>query len=490
MTSQHAIGPALSVPDGSIGPMAAPSSPLLPRPPAPTADHLVVLPAGPVAGAPPAQPVAGAPPARPVAGARPARSARGPAGGAVLSADQARRIAIAAQRLAAPAAPRVVHRGHLRRLVDDIGILQIDSVNVLARAHLLPVFSRLGPYPTSVLEGAAWPVHRRDRMLIESWAHMASLIPVEREPLLRWRQRRYEAYGVWGQVKRLQAEHPGFLDVVRDTIADLGPSSAGDVEKALEAPGRGVAGWWEWSVTKVACEHLFATGVIGVAGRRGFERIYDLTERVLPPSVLAVPTPAEADAQRELVALAARAHGIGTVADLADYHRMGSAETRRALADLVEDGRVLPVTVRGWEQPAFLHARARVPRAVGGSALLSPFDPLVWRRERTERIFGMHYRIEIYTPAAKRVYGYYVLPFLVGDRLVGRFDLKADRAAGRLLVQAAWLEPGADPAATAVAAAAELGRLAAWLGLGEVMVAPRGTLAHALSRHSPIRPAG
>lgn len=409
-----------------------------------------------------------------------------------LSAGQARRIAIAAQQLASPQpdAPRSVNRGHLRRLVDDIGILQIDSVNVLARAHLLPVFSRLGPYPTSVLEGAAWPARGRDRLLIESWAHMASLIPVEREPLLRWRQRRYETDGVWGQATRLRAEHPGFLDVVLDAIAQLGPSSAGDVEKALAAPGRGVAGWWEWSITKVACEHLFAVGAIGVTGRRGFERIYDLTERVLPPSVRAASTPAEADAKRELVALAARAHGVGTAGDLADYYRMSTTDTRRALADLVEDGRVRPVTVAGWDQPAFLHAQARVPRSVGGAALLSPFDPLVWRRERTERLFGMHYRIEIYTPAAKRVYGYYVLPLLVGDRLAGRLDLKADRATGRLLVQAAWVEPGADPATTAAAAAAELGRMARWLEFGEVAVAPRGTLAGPLAAHSPIRPAG
>lgn len=464
--------------------MAQPSPSLLSHPPAPTGAHPV------------------APPGRPAdAGrrVRPARAGRVPGAGRELSADQARRIAIAAQRLAEPApaatsgsvtAPRAVHRGHLRRLVDDIGILQIDSVNVLARAHLLPVFSRLGPYPTSVLEGAAWPARSRDRLLTESWAHMASLIPVEREPLLRWRQRHHAADGVWGHVTRLQAEHPGFLDVVLNAIAELGPSSAGDVEKALEVPGRGVAGWWEWSITKIACEHLFASGAIGVAGRRGFERIYDLTERVLPPSVVAAPTPDEADAKRELVALAARAHGIGTVADLADYYRMGVADTRQALADLVEDGRVLEVTVRGWDRPAFLHAQARVPRSVGGAALLSPFDPLVWRRDRTARIFGMHYRIEIYTPAAKRIYGYYVLPLLVGDRLVGRFDLKADRATGRLLVQAAWLEPGADPATTAAAAAIELGRMACWLELSEVVVAPRGTLAGPLSRHSPIRPAG
>jgi uncharacterized protein YcaQ len=410
----------------------------------------------------------------------------------VLSAAQARRIAVAAQGLASPqpAEPRSVNRGHLRRLVDDIGLLQIDSVNVLARAHLLPVFSRLGPYPTALLENAAWPARGRDRLLIESWAHMASLIPVDHEPLLRWRQRSRDENGVWGMVARLQAEHPGFLDVVLDAFGQLGPSSAGDIEKALEAPGRGVAGWWEWSITKIACEHLFATGAIAVAGRRGFERIYDLTDRVLPLTIRTAPTPPESDAKRELVAIAARAHGVGTVADLADYYRMGVADTKRALAELVEDGRVSPVAVEGWPEPAYLHRDVRTPRAVNGAALLSPFDPLVWRRRRTERIFGFHYRIEIYTPAPKRTFGYYVLPLLVGDSLVGRFDLKADRATGRLLVQASWIEPGADPPSTAEAAATELRRLARWLGLADVVVAPRGNLAVDLVDHPRLRAGG
>lgn len=421
-----------------------------------------------------------------------------------LPASQARRIAIAAQRLdaappsppAPPAAPSrpgppvppwPVNRGHLRRLVDAVGVLQIDSVNVLARAHLLPVFSRLGPYPTDLLDGAAWPARARDRFLVESWAHMASLIPVEREPLLRWRQRG-KVDGPWGMVKRLHDDHPGFLGVVLDAIEELGPSSAGDIERALEAPGRGVAGWWEWSVTKIACEHLFATGAIAVARRRGFERIYDLTERVLPPAIAAAPTPAEPDAKRELVALAARAHGVGTVGDLADYYRMGVADTKRALADLVEDGRVVPVTVDGWSDPAFLHRDARIPRRADGTALLSPFDPLIWRRQRTERIFGFHYRIEIYTPAPKRTYGYYVLPLLVGDRLAGRFDLKADRATGRLLVRAAWVEPDADAGSTADAATVELGRMSRWLGLDEVVVLPRGNLARDLAGALARRP--
>ncbi len=384
---------------------------------------------------------------------------------------------------------RPINRGHLRRLVDAIGVLQIDSVNVLARAHLLPVFSRLGPYPTDLLDGAAWPARPRDRLLVETWAHQASLIPVEHQPLLRWRHQQLEN-GPWGMVERLHRDHPGFLDVVLDAIAELGPSSAGDIEKALEAPGRDVAGWWEWSVTKIACEHLFAIGAIGVTHRRGFERVYDLIDRVLPASVAAAPTPAETDAKRSLVAIAARAHGVGTAADLADYYRLGVADTRRALAELVEAGEVLPAQVAGWREPAYLHRDARIPRAVVGAALLSPFDPLVWRRARTERIFGFHYRIEIYTPAPKRTYGYYVLPLLVGDRLAGRFDLKADRAGARLLVQASWLEPAAPVPLAVEAAATELTRMARWLSLGEVVVMPRGNLAAELVRHPGMRPGG
>lgn len=365
--------------------------------------------------------------------------------------------------------------------MEAIGLLQIDSVNVLARAHRLPLFSRLGPYPAGLLDGAAWPARSADRMLVETWAHAASLVPVQTHPLHRWRQHRY-ATEPWPRVDQLRVRHPDFLDVVVAAITDLGASSAGEIEKALEAPGRAVSGWWEWSMTKTACEYLFAIGTIAVSHRRGFERIYDLAERVLPAPVIAAPTPAEPDAKRELVAMAAQAHGIGTVADLADYFRIRVDHTRRALSELVEDGVVLPARVEGWREPAFLHRDARIPRAVGGAALLCPFDPLIWRRERTERLFGFHYRIEIYTPAPKRTYGYYVLPLLAGDRLVGRLDLKADRAAGQLLVQASWLEPGADEATTADVAAFELTRMARWLGLAEVIVVPRGDLAVELVR--------
>jgi uncharacterized protein YcaQ len=393
-----------------------------------------------------------------------------------LSAAQARRIAIAAQQLADPprspgAAP--VNRGHIRRLLSSLGLLQIDSVNVLARAHYLPVFARLGSYPMSVLDAAAWPGRGRQRILFETWAHVASLAPVELEPLLRWRR-----HG--GAVPWL-AEHSHLAQDVIDVITERGPLSAGQIEKELALPGRDGAGWWEWSQTKYACEKLFSDGVLGTAYRRGFERHYDLLDRIVPSAVLALPTPAEADAKRTLVAHAARHHGIGTVRDLADYYRLSIADTKAALADLVDEGVVRRVAVEGWREPGYLHAAARIPRRVSGRALLCPFDPLIWERARTERIFGVRYRIEIYTPAARREYGYYVFPLLVGDRIVGRFDLKADRAAGLLRVQAAWAEPTADPCTVADAARAELTRMADWLGLGGIAVAERGNLAARLA---------
>ncbi len=396
-----------------------------------------------------------------------------------LTAGQARRIAIAAQQLATPAAigtvDRTINRGHLNRLLQAIGLLQIDSVNVLARAHLLPIFSRLGPYPYALLEGAAWPRRSADRLLVEAWAHVASLVPIGIEPLLRWRQQKF-ATEPWPRVDATRRDHPGFLDTVLAVIDEQGPMSAGEIEKALEAPGRGISGWWEWSITKTTCEYLFAIGAIGVAYRRGFERCYDLMDRVLPAAVLDTPTPSEADAKRQLMALAARHHGIGTASDLADYYRIKLTSARLALAELVEEGELIPVRVQGWTEDGYLHRDARVPRRVAGAALLCPFDPLIWERARTERLFDFHYRIEIYTPAHKRVHGYYVMPLLVGDALVGRFDLKADRQAGALLVQAAWAEPERATAEVGHRAVEELQRMAGWLGLGEVVVRDRGNL--------------
>lgn len=397
-----------------------------------------------------------------------------------IGAAAARRIAIAAQGLdkPAPVGGPVPNRGHLRRLMDRIGVLQIDSVNVLARAHYLPVFSRLGAYPSDLLAQAAWPRRPADRLLVETWGHEACLVPAEVHPLLRWERRHWSnKHSI-----RMQHEHPGLLEEITQLIGDRGPMTAGEVEKAVQTEQPGRPGWWEWSLTKQACEALFSAGVLGVAGRRGFERQYDLLDRVLPPAIVVAPVPEPAAAKRRLAELAARAHGIGSASDLADYFRMPVADTKAALAELVEEGVVRRVAVQGWREPAYLHAQARLPRRVQGRALLCPFDPLIWERSRTERLFGFEYRIEIYTPAPRRRYGYYVFPLLLGDRLVGRFDLKADRAGGALLVQAAWSEPGTDPVTVASAAVPELRRMAGWLGLERIVVAPRGDLHGELSR--------
>ena len=399
-----------------------------------------------------------------------------------MSAAQARRIAIAAQQLAAPAPlDGQINRGHLRRLMQRLGVLQIDSVNVLVRAHYLPVFARLGSYPMKVLADAAWPARTKDRTLVEVWAHEASLVPAELHPLLRWQRRHWSNR----MADRINRDQPGLLDSILTLLADEGPLSAGEVEDRVSTGQKGKAGWWEWSATKRACEALFAAGSIGTADRRGFERRYDLIDRVLPPAILAVPVPAPEDARRQLAEISARAHGVGTAKDLADYYRMPVAETKAALADLVADGVLEQVSVAGWRDVGYLHRDARIPRRVDGQALVCPFDPLVWERDRTERIFDIRYRIEIYTPAPKRVYGYYVLPFLLGDRIVGRFDLKADRQGGALLVQASWLEPFDDksPAEVAAAAAVELRRMADWLELDSVRVVEHGNF------HAPIRQA-
>ncbi len=386
----------------------------------------------------------------------------------------ARRIALAAQGFAEPRPTGSVDRRHLKRVVGRNGLLQIDSVNVFERAHLLPLFSRLGPYARELLPRAAY-VHRD---LFEYWGHEASLLPVTTQPLLRWRMARAESGAAgWGRTVQVKREHPEFVEHLVQRIRDEGPSSAGDLHDGA-AP---VGPWWDWSLTKTALEHLFWSGRVTTASRRGFERVYDLAERVLPPAVLAAPTPCESDAQRELVRIAARAHGVATETDLRDYFRLGVADARTAVRDLVDAGELQPVEVEGWGKPAYLWPGSRVPRRVTASALLSPFDPLVWERSRTSRLFGFDYRIEIYVPAAKRTYGYYVLPFLHDEALRARVDLKSDRKQGVLRVLASWLEPGSDPVDTASALAAELRTAASWQGLSDVVVEPRGDLAAVLS---------
>src|SRR5579871_339596 len=392
-----------------------------------------------------------------------------------LSARQARRIALAAQGLAAPKPEGPVGRRALRSLVQRLGALQLDSVNVFARAHYVPPFARLGPYPASLLEEEAWG--RRPSMF-EYWAHAACLIPLERQPLFRWKMAWRRAGNGSPGWRRFAVEQRPLIEHVLAEVERRGPVTGGD----FAPEGKRQPGWWNWHAGKSALEWLFNAGLITTKTRRGFERVYDLTERVIPPAVLDAPTPEPADAKRELVRLAARAFGVATVADLAHHYGLKQRETADAAAELVEAGEIEPVRVEGWSRPAFLARDAKLPRRASGAALLAPFDNLMWDRERVENLFGIRYRIEIYVPAAKRVHGYYVYPFLLGEMIAARVDLKADRATGVLRVQAAHLEPGADAAEVAAALAAELRAAAVWLGLPDVAVAGRGDLADDLRR--------
>ena len=383
-----------------------------------------------------------------------------------VSAAMARRIALAATGLA-EARPDAVDRGHVRRVVARLGMLQIDSVSVLARAHYLPLFSRLGPYPRSLLEEAAWG---RRPSLFEYWAHEASLLPLASQPLLRWRmERAARSEGIYGELGRFAAERRPFVDAVLARLREEGPMAASDTEGP-----RGPGGWWGWSDGKRALEWLFWAGHVTAATRRAsFERVYDLPERVFPAAILAAPTPDAAEAHRALLGFAGRALGIATAADMRDYYRLSPGDSAGPLQALVDGGEIVPVAVEGWRQQAYVHRDARWPRSVSACALLSPFDPALWERTRAERLFGFRYRLEIYTPAHKREHGYYVLPFLLGDRMVARVDLKASRAGSALKVLSAHAEPHAPPE-TAARLLAELRVMADWLGLDRLEIGSAG----------------
>ena len=409
-----------------------------------------------------------------------------------LTALQARRIALAAQGFTdrPHAAPSM---RTLDRTVARTGVLQVDSVNVLQRAHYMPLYSRMGPYDVDLLRRAQGQAGRRSRRLVEYWAHVQALMPVELWPLMRHRMEKYRAErGKWGFTADAAME-PAVLAAVRDR----GPVTARDLEEELSQGPRAKTHWgWNWSEARKVLDYLFLVGDVAIAGRTSqFEVRYDLPERVLPAAVLAAPTPSPQDAVTELVRRAARSHGVASGACLADYYRLrlqpapGKPSAKVAIAELVESGELTPVAVQGWKRQAYVHRDARLPRKVSARTLLSPFDPLVWERARAEALFDFFYRIEIYVPAAQRVHGYYVLPFLLGDRIVGRVDLKADRASRTLLVQGAFAEPCA-PAGTVEELAVELRRIADWLDLDSIAVAPRGDLAPGLAALAGAAPAG
>ena len=415
-----------------------------------------------------------------------------PSGSISISNKEARRIALAAQGFAPVEPRRKRHdRRHLDAVLDKVGLLQIDSVNVLARAHYLPLFSRLGPYTTGLLDKAAFTPEKsaaapRNRRLFEYWGHEASLLPFEVQPLLRWRMERAHDYeGVWKRIAKFARENPARVAAVLAEVTDRGPIRVSDLEEQTPRGGKKRdSAWWGWNDAKQIMEWLFWTGQITAAGRQNFERLYDLPERVLPDHVVATPTPAQDEAQRGLLRIAARALGVASEPDLRDYFRLSAADSKLRVAELLEAGDLIPARVEGWDQPAFLAPSflksEALPKRIQGRALLSPFDSLVWERARTERLFGFRYRLEIYTPEHKRQHGYYVLPFLLGDRLVARVDLKADRHARCLRVQASHCERGIKQGPVADALHQELQSMARWLDLEGLEIMPRGDLAPAL----------
>jgi len=391
-----------------------------------------------------------------------------------ISLPAARRIALAAQGFADPRPSGPIDRRHLNRVLARLGLFQIDSVSAVVRAHYMPMFSRLGPYPKSLVDDAA---SAKKRCLFEYWAHEASFLPIETWPLMQWRMERASRHeGIYGALARWAADKGSLIEEIYAEVKARGPIAASQIDGV-----KGKGGWWGWSDEKHAFEWLFWAGRITAHSRRGFERLYDLPERVIPKEFFNAPAPKPEDAHRELLRISARALGVATYGDLRDYFRLSPADMKGRLEELVEEGELLPVKVEGWKQPAYLHTGARIPRKVHARALLAPFDPLVFERSRAERLFDFHYRIEIYTPAEKRQYGYYVLPFLLGDTIVARADVKADRPASVLRVLATFAQPGAPPE-TAAEMLEEFKLMQSWLGLEQMEVAPSGDLGPALAK--------
>jgi uncharacterized protein len=425
--------------------------------------------------------------------------------GESISVAAARRIALAAQGFADSRPSGRVDARHLRRVIDRVGVLQLDSVNVLCRSHYLPVFARLGSYSRASLDRMSWGDDGR-KLFEYFWGHKAALLPLRTYPLLRWRMRAAERQAwdgpldpdlevPWAVVvgmRRLSRERPRLVDDVLTMVAEQGPIAAGDAGRdgsrrsATDPhPDPSTGRMWNWQDAKIALEYLFSIGRVTIARRRNFERLYDLSERVLPADVLTAPEPSADQAQRELIRISARSLGIATARELCGatggHFPLPAATAKSRIAELVEAGELIPVRAEGVSQQSYLWSEAREPRELHARALLSPFDALIWNRDRTQRLFDFHYRISIYTPVAKRTHGYYVLPFLLGDQLVARVDLKADRGRSALLVPTGNAQPDVRLDEVAGKLAAELDLMAGWLGLDRVVVGARGNLAAALS---------
>ena len=400
-----------------------------------------------------------------------------------LSLAAARRAALAAQGFGfgqqqsdLPASWR-----QIKPVIDRMGLLQIDTINILIRSHYLPVYSRLGAYDINQFDTKAFG--SKQRQLFEYWGHEASLIPLTMQPLFRWRmEKARNLQGIYRQLKKLVQERPAYINTILAEIKTRGPLAARELQNRQKENGSG-SGSWRWDDGKAALEYLFWTGQITTASRRGFERVYDVIERVIPANILNLPTPTADDAQRQLLNIASQALGVASEADLRDYFRLSAAEAKPRIAELVEAGDLYRVQVDSWQASAYLHRNATLPETINAQALLTPFDPLVWERNRLERLFNFHYRIEIYTPAAKRRYGYYVLPFLLNEQLVARIDLQADRNNQNLLVLACYIEDDITPESVVTALRDELLKLATWLNLSDVVIKQRGNLARPL-RHA------
>lgn len=401
-----------------------------------------------------------------------------------ISAAEARRLALTSLGFGV-ARPARAGIPHVRATATRLGAIQIDSVNVLARAHYLPTFSRYGPYATSALDDLA---HAR-RELFEYWGHAACFLPIDLYPLMRWRMENQVA--AWSG---LGAKKRAFIDTVFREVEERGPIAAGELSNGGKSKGP----WWGWSDGKEALEFLFRQGRLAVAARRNFERLYDVPQRVLPDAVLRAGSIPVADAKKALIVRAARAMGVGTVKDIAQYFHIDAwwdrlsvngrrppAKTHVLFDELVEERRLQRARVEGWAQPAFAVPGARLPASVDVRAIVSPFDPILWERKWTKAVFGFDYQIEIYVPGPKRIHGYYVLPFVMGDRFAARVDLKADRQRSQLIVHAAYVEPGFAPRKVAIALARELRSIAGWLSLESFAIGAKGNLAQTLRRFLP-----